>query len=34
MFYFEKNGGEYQVEFISGSGYEPIGNERGVFPNL
>lgn len=29
MFYFEKNSGEYQIEFISGSGYEPIGNERG-----
>ena len=29
MLYFENNNSEYQVEFISGSGYEPIGNERG-----
>ena len=35
MFYFEKNNAEYQVEFISGSGYEPIGNERGsVLANI
>lgn len=35
MFYFEKNSGEYQIEFISGSGYEPIGNERGsVLANI
>ena len=35
MFYFEKNDAEYQVEFISGSGYEPIGNERGsVLANI
>lgn len=27
--YFYKDNGSYQVEFISGSGYEPMGNERG-----
>lgn len=35
MFYFEKNSSEYQIEFISGSGYEPIRNERGsVLANI